>query len=77
MDLRVFARVMAPPQLVGQPHVTITHGIWDPTLPVACSRDRIVPQLRKAGYDVTYEEFHGFHMVPKRALKACVETVAV
>jgi phospholipase/carboxylesterase len=28
-----------------------------------CSR-RILPQLRRADYDVVYQEFNGFHTVP-------------
>jgi phospholipase/carboxylesterase len=46
------------------PRVFVSHGISDPVLPIdVCSR-RIVPELRAAGYDVTYREFDGGHELP-------------
>jgi predicted esterase len=60
----------------GHPRICVTHGIFDPTLPVRCSRDNIVPSLRERGYDVDYREFKGFHMVPRWAIKHAVETLA-
>lgn len=55
---------MAPAGQIGAPRVFISHGTQDATLPISrCSR-RIVPQLRQAGYDVTYVEFDGPHTVP-------------
>ncbi|HEV2811747.1 MAG TPA: hypothetical protein VGW10_00735 [Solirubrobacteraceae bacterium] len=54
----------APAGQVGRPGVYVTHGVADPVLPIdRCSR-RLVPALRTAGYDVTYEEFDGGHAVP-------------
>ncbi len=54
----------APDGVVGQPPVFVTHGVDDTVLPIdRCSR-RLVPALRRAGYDVTYEEFDGGHVVP-------------
>jgi phospholipase/carboxylesterase len=50
--------------IVGTPRVYISHGELDSILPVSISRDIIVPSLRNAGYDVTYEEFAGGHEVP-------------
>lgn len=48
----------------GRPAIFISHGIDDRVLPVdVCSR-RIVPQLERAGYAVTYREFPGGHIVP-------------
>jgi phospholipase/carboxylesterase len=48
----------------GQPRVFISHGTADAVLPIdSCSR-RIVPSLRRTGYEVTYEEFEGPHTVP-------------
>jgi phospholipase/carboxylesterase len=53
----------SPAQRTGQPRVFIMHGVEDDVLPIdECSRE-IVPALRKDGYDVTYEEFHGLHLV--------------
>ena len=48
----------------GAPRVYVSHGLRDAVLPVdACSR-RIVPRLRRAGYDTRYDEFDGPHTVP-------------
>lgn len=49
---------------VGQPSIFISHGTQDRILPVdPCSR-RIVPQLRRQGYDTSYIEFAGEHEIP-------------
>ncbi|CAA9489860.1 MAG: serine esterase, putative [uncultured Solirubrobacteraceae bacterium] len=54
----------APAVQVGRPRVFVTHGVHDAVLPIdRCSR-RLVPALRGADYDVTYEEFDGGHVVP-------------
>ncbi len=50
--------------IVGSPAIYVSHGTNDGILPVGASRDVIVPNLRDAGYDVTYEEFNGGHEVP-------------
>ena len=55
---------MAPVGQVGSPRIFVSHGARDGWLPIErCSR-RIVPQLERAGYDVTYREFDGPHVVP-------------
>ena len=55
---------MAPTGQVGAPRIFVSHGTRDGWLPIErCSR-RIVPQLERAGYDVTYREFEGGHVVP-------------
>jgi phospholipase/carboxylesterase len=55
---------MVPVAERGQPCIFVSHGEHDRVLPIdRCSR-RIVPQLREAGYDVTYVEFDGPHTVP-------------
>lgn len=55
---------VAPAELAGRPRIVVSHGTDDRVLPIdRCSR-RIVPQLRAEGYDVTYEEFPGGHVVP-------------
>ena len=46
------------------PPVYVSHGTEDQILPVALSRNNIVPSMQAAGYDVTYEEFQGGHEVP-------------
>jgi phospholipase/carboxylesterase len=53
----------APADPSGRPRILVTHGLHDPVLPIErCSR-RLVPRLRRAGYDVTYDEFDGGHAV--------------
>lgn len=55
---------MVPTMQEGKPSIYISHGTRDAVLPIdPCSR-RIVPQLRRAGYDITYQEFDGPHTVP-------------
>ena len=55
---------MVPAGQVGSPRIFVSHGTRDGWLPIErCSR-RIVPQLKRAGYDVTYREFEGEHVVP-------------
>jgi len=48
----------------GKPAVFISHGTQDRVLPIdPCSR-RIVPQLKRQGLRVNYEEFNGEHEIP-------------
>jgi len=50
--------------MVGTPRFFVSHSTRDDVLPIErCSR-RIVPQLERAGYEVTYKEFDGGHTVP-------------
>jgi len=49
---------------VGRPGLFISHGKQDDVLPIETSSRALVPQLRAAGYDVTYQEFDGPHVVP-------------
>jgi phospholipase/carboxylesterase len=63
---------MAPTRQQGSPRLFISHGTHDPVLPVErCSR-RIVPQLRRAGYDVRYHEFDGPHTIPPAIAREAV-----
>jgi predicted esterase len=49
----------------GDPSLFVSHGTQDQVLPIdRCSRV-IVPQLQRAGFDVTYEEFAGGHAMPE------------
>jgi phospholipase/carboxylesterase len=50
--------------IVGHPPIFISHGTEDTVLPFTNTRDVLVPQLRGAGYDVTFHEFAGPHGVP-------------
>jgi phospholipase/carboxylesterase len=55
---------LAPTGQTGAPRVFVSHGTLDGWLPIdSCSR-RIVPQLKRAGYEVHYREFEGGHVVP-------------
>jgi len=63
---------VAPISPHGQPRIFITHGTRDDVLPIdACSR-RIVPLLRRAEYDVAYEEFDGPHTLPAETAQRAV-----
>ena len=55
---------MAPTGQSGKPLFYISHGTEDRVLPIdRCSR-KLVPQLKRAGYDVLYREFNGPHTIP-------------
>jgi len=58
---------------VGKPPIFISHGSLDQVFPVTVTRDQIVPQLRDAGYDVTYLEFAGDHAVPAAVSEAALD----
>jgi nucleoid-associated protein YgaU len=63
---------VAPAPTQGRPRLFISHGAADTVLPIEqCSR-RIVPRLRQANYDVTYQEFDGPHTVPPEIAQAAV-----
>ena len=48
----------------GSPRCFVSHGVRDAVLPIEMCSRRLVPQLRQAGYDVTYQEFDGPHEAP-------------
>jgi phospholipase/carboxylesterase len=62
---------VAPAGQTGAPRIFVSHGTRDGVLPIdRCSR-RIVPELKRGGYEVTYREFDGGHEIPpKIALEA-------
>jgi phospholipase/carboxylesterase len=49
----------------GSADIFVSHGTHDEVLPIEGTSRRIVPQLRRRGYVVRYEEFDGPHEVPK------------
>ena len=53
-----------PAARVGNPRILVSHGVADPVLPVERTSRRIVPTLEHNGYDVTYLEFDGAHIIP-------------
>ena len=55
---------LAPAAQEGTPRLFVSHGTHDEVLPIdPCSR-KIVPRLKRAGYDVAYHEFDGGHAYP-------------
>ena len=54
----------APGDTQGSPSYFVTHGIDDQVLPIASTSRGLVPMLERAGYQVTYHEFAGGHVVP-------------
>jgi len=63
---------VAPAPTQERPRLFVSHGTADTVLPIdQCSR-RIVPRLRQASYDVTYQEFDGPHTVPPEIAQAAV-----
>ncbi|WP_262272124.1 alpha/beta hydrolase [Microvirga yunnanensis] len=63
---------MAPTSTADTPRIFVSHGIHDEVLPIdPCSR-RIVPALKRAGYDVEYHEFDGGHVVPPEMVERAV-----
>ncbi len=64
---------MAPARQQGKPRLFISHGTRDQVLPIdRCSR-KLVPQLKRAGYDVLYREFNGFHTVGSNLTREAIE----
>ncbi|SNS90797.1 Predicted esterase [Geodermatophilus pulveris] len=53
----------APPRLAGRPRVWISHGTGDRVLPVDRCGRRLARDLDAGGYEVTYTEFDGGHVV--------------
>ncbi|MDP9439720.1 MAG: phospholipase [Actinomycetota bacterium] len=66
----------APADRRGKPSVFVSHGTRDRVLPIErCSR-KIVPQLGREGYEVTYREFDGPHTVPGAVAREALEWFA-
>ena len=66
----LFSRVIAfspgfviPVQRHGKPEIFVSHGRQDPILPIDQASRLIVPELKRAGYSVRFEEFDGGHRV--------------
>jgi phospholipase/carboxylesterase len=60
----------------GKPSFFISHGTADQILPIdRCSR-LIVPELKKAGYDVRFRQFDGRHEIPPDIARAGMQWLA-
>jgi len=75
----LFSRVLAMspgfmvnPHSVGKPKIFVTHGTRDQILDIDRTSRVLVPQLKKAGYDVEYHEFDGRHGVSPALLRDAV-----
>lgn len=65
----------APPR--GRPLVFVSHGTEDDVLPIGpCSR-RLVPGLRRVGYEVIYREFAGGHWIPADLAREALSALAM
>jgi phospholipase/carboxylesterase len=62
----------AAPGRQGRPRVWISHGVHDRVLPVDRCGRRVSRDLAGAGYDVTYEEFDGGHVLRPELLAAAL-----
>lgn len=62
----------APPARVGRPRVWVTHGTGDQVLPVDRCGRRVSEGLAASGYEVTYEEFDGGHVVRPEGVAAAL-----
>ena len=58
------------------PRVFLAHGIRDDVYSVSGSRSRLLPQLRGAGYDVTYYEFDGPHFITPPTARVALRWLA-
>ncbi len=67
---------MAPAGQVGSPRFFVSHGTRDRWLPIDRTSRRIVPELEGAGYEVTYREFDGPHVVPPAIAQEAVDWFA-
>ena len=63
---------MAPAGRVGSPRFFVSHGTQDRWLPTDRTSRRLVPELEGAGYEVTYREFDGPHVVPPAVAQEAV-----
>ena len=55
---------MAPAAWNGSPRLFVAHGARDDVLPIDRTSRRLVPELRRLGYEVECREFEGGHTVP-------------
>ena len=61
---------MAPTRMADSPRFFVSHGVADDVLPIERTSRRLVPELRRAGYDLEYREFAGGHVLPPEIARA-------
>lgn len=61
---------VAAPAQVGRPRMWISHGTEDRVLPIDRCGRRVSRDLTAAGYEVTYDEFDGGHVIRPDRLTA-------
>jgi phospholipase/carboxylesterase len=64
----------APPAWRGHPRIWISHGAHDRVLPVDRCGRRVARDLKAAGYEVTYEEFDGGHVMTPELVTAALDS---
>ena len=64
---------VAPGERRGSPTIFVSHGVADAVLPIDVTSRRLVPRLRRDGYDVRYREFQGPHAVPAPIAREAVD----
>ena len=63
---------VAAPGRYGRPRFWISHGTDDRVLPIDRCGRRVAADLRAAGYDLSYEEFAGGHVVTPELVTAAL-----
>src|ERR687893_1014123 len=63
----------SPAAYTGKPPVFVSHGTRDGVLPIRDTSRRIVPQLKREGYEVRYREFDGSHTEPEFVAREALE----
>ncbi|MCZ2838111.1 alpha/beta hydrolase [Modestobacter sp. VKM Ac-2985] len=61
---------VSSPGRYGRPRFWLSHGVADPVLPVDRCGRRVSAELLADGYDVTYEEFAGGHVITPELVAA-------
>ena len=64
--------VLQPIAVNGKPHIFISHGTSDQTMPIDDTSRKFVPRLKGLGYDVTYREYPGRHQLPPEILREVI-----
>jgi phospholipase/carboxylesterase len=65
--------IFTPGAPAGRPRIFVGHGTRDRVLPIDFTSRRMVPQLRAAGYDVTYREIDDGHNVHKSLVRDAMQ----